>query len=255
MSTNKKARLTMDRRNLLKAGGILLGAPAMACGTRALGLEQSSSAADHGTDGRRWGMAIDVTQCDEDCTACLDACRLENNLAEPVNDATDIHFIRKVSFRRKRREEAAEVTVPLMCNHCDNPPCVTVCPVEASYQRPDGIVMCDAHRCIGCRYCLIACPYNARQFLYIENHTEPTNPAFPKRSHGVSTACSLCAQLVDRGEQPACVTACERAGGGAFVFGDLNDPDSDISRLVAANQARGLREDLGTHPKVYYIGL
>jgi len=255
-SRDGKATGTMDRRKVLKAGGILLGAPACACALPALGTESSGSqGTGHSSDLPRWGMVIDVTKCRDGCDACLAACRTENNLAPPENPATDIHFIRKVNIRRKHSESAVETPVPLLCNHCDNPPCVQVCPVTASFQRPDGIVMCDPHRCIGCRYCLIACPYNARYFVYAENHAEPTNPSLAKRSHGVSTACNFCAHLVDQGKTPACVEACSQEGGNALVFGDLNDPDSEISRLVAANQARGLREDLGTRPKVYYIGL
>ena len=244
----------MDRRKLLKAG--LLGVPACACGLPVFNMEDPGAGASADAAGvARWGMVIDVTKCEADCTSCLDACRTENNLVETGNEATDIHFIRKVDIRRKHVDNAVETPVPLLCNHCDNPPCVQVCPVKASFQRADGIVMCDPHRCIGCRYCLIACPYNARQFVYAENHDEQSNPNLAKRSHGVSTACNLCAHRVDRGGIPACVEACRQAGGGALVFGDLNDPDSEISRLVAAKQARGLREDLGTHPKVYYIGL
>jgi molybdopterin-containing oxidoreductase family iron-sulfur binding subunit len=261
MSTNnhrrpdgkKKVGKALDRRALLKAGGILLGVPACGCGLPVFGFEADDAASDPRRP--RWGMAIDVTKCDQDCSACASACRRENNLPPLSDETTDVHFIRKVSVRDEHAEGGAELSVPLLCNHCDNPPCVQVCPVRASYQRPDGIVMCDPHRCIGCRYCLIACPYDARQFMYVGNDTEPTNPNLPKRSHGVSTACSFCAHLVDRGEQPACVTACEQAGHGALVFGDLNDPDSEISRLVAGGRARGLREDLGTEPKVYYTGL
>lgn len=260
MSTNSrgdgKATGTMDRRKVLKAGGLLLGAPACACALPAFGGERSG--AQHGSDVPHWGMVVDVTKCREGdgCDACITTCRVENNLPPLENPATDIHFIRKVNIRRKHAENAVETTVPLLCNHCDNPPCVQVCPVRASFQRADGIVMCDPHRCIGCRYCLIACPYNARYFVYGGSHDEEqSNPTLAKRSHGVSTACNFCAHRVDEGGTPACVEACRQEGGGALVFGDLNDPDSEISRLVAANKARGLREDLGTHPKVYYIGL
>jgi len=246
----------MDRRKLLKAGGILLGVPACACGLPALGTESADPQQEwHASNRPKWGMAIDVSKCEDGCTACLDACREENNLAAPEDPSTDIHFIRKVSIRRKHAANALETPVPLLCNHCENPPCVQVCPVRASYQRLDGIVLVDPHRCIGCRYCLIACPYNARQFNYKESHASPSNPDYPARSHGVSESCTFCAHLVDQGRTPACVAACEQMGAGALVFGDLNDADSEVSRVVATNQARGLREDLGTRPKVYYIGL
>jgi len=246
----------MDRRKLLKAGGILLGVPACACGLPVLSVDSSGTeGAGSTSDLPRWGMVIDVSKCRSDCTACLDACREENNLAAAENKNTDIHFIRKVSIRRKHSADAVETPVPLLCNHCENPPCVQVCPVKASYQRPDGIVLVDPHRCIGCRYCLIACPYNARYFNYKQSHEAPSNPDYPARSHGVSESCTFCAHLVDQGKTPACVSACEQQGAGALLFGDLNDADSEVSRVVAGNQARGLREDLGTHPKVYYTGL
>ena len=129
-----------------------------------------------------------------------------------------------------------------------------VCPVQATYQRPDGIVVCDAHRCIGCRYCLIACPYNMRMFSFKEVHERP-NKSHPVRMHGVSEACHFCYHRLGNGLKPACVEACEQAGHGAMVFGNLNDPSSEISKLLADTMVSALREDLGTKPKVYYIGL
>jgi len=143
---------------------------------------------------------------------------------------------------------------PRSCNHCDKPPCAQVCPVRATYKRDDGIVIVDHHRCIGCRYCMIACPYNARQFNFKDNEDWP-NQEHPKRSHGVAEACNLCAHRLDVGKMPACVEACGKSGAGALFVGDLNDPDSDVSRLISGNTVKRIREDLGTEPKVYYIGL
>ena len=118
----------------------------------------------------------------------------------------------------------------------------------------DGIVIVDKHRCIGCRYCLVACPYNMRMFNFKENHVQH-NKDYPTRSHGVAESCHFCHHRVDRGLKPACVEACNKAGRGALVFGNLNDPSSEVARLVAGTVVRGLREDLGTKPKVYYIGV
>jgi Fe-S-cluster-containing dehydrogenase component len=101
---------------------------------------------------------------------------------------------------------------------------------------------------------MIACPYNARFFNYKENEDWP-NKDYPRRSHGVAESCHLCAHRLDRGLEPACVEACRREGGGALTVGDLNDPDSEVSRLIAGRPVKRLREDLGTEPKVYYIGL
>jgi len=115
-------------------------------------------------------------------------------------------------------------------------------------------VIVDHHRCIGCRYCMIACPYNARYFNF-KGQEEWHNEDFPKRSHGVAEACTLCAHLLDRGQKPACVAACDEVGAGAILVGDLDDPGSEISQVIASRATKRLKEDLGTEPKVYYIGL
>jgi molybdopterin-containing oxidoreductase family iron-sulfur binding subunit len=242
----------MDRRQFLKTGGRFLAATPFAGSLLALAATSPLAAG-----ARRFGMVIDLRRCPEGCTACVDACRRENNVAEFGDPRWDIHWIRKVWVRSKdarEDEDAAERPVLLMCNQCDNPPCAQVCPVQATYKRDDGIVIIDHHRCIGCRYCLIACPYNARYFNYKENDSWP-NKEYPKRSHGVAESCNFCAHLVDAGEPPACVAACAKDGGGALHFGDLDDPKSEVSQLIAARPATRLREDLGTEPKVYYLGL
>jgi len=199
-------------------------------------------------------MVIDLNKCPADCDVCVQACRHENNVALHDDPRYDIHWIRKVTVRRKHDEGAPTRDVPLLCNHCDHPPCAQVCPVQATYKRTDGIVIVDHHRCIGCRYCLIACPYNARFFNYRENEEWP-NTDYPKRSHGVAESCHLCAHRLDQGLLPACMEACLAAGPGALVVGDLDDQDSEISRLIAGNSVQRLRPDLGTEPKVHYIGL
>ena len=129
--------------------------------------------------------------------------------------------------------------LPRLCNHCDDPPCVAVCPVAATFQRPDGIVVVDADRCVGCAYCVQACPYDAR---FINEATQKADK------------CTFCAHRVDAGLLPACVESCV---GGARVFGDLNDAASAPRRLLAARdaEARVLRPEMGTHPQVFYLGL
>jgi molybdopterin-containing oxidoreductase family iron-sulfur binding subunit len=199
-------------------------------------------------------MVIDLSKCQSDCTACLDACRHENNVAFHNDKRWDIHWIRKVNIRDKESENGTDKSVLLLCNHCENPPCAQVCPVQATYKREDGIVVVDHHRCIGCRYCMIACPYNARFFNYRENEEWP-NTDFPKRSHGVAESCNFCAHLVDQGRRPACVEACEAIDIRALHFGDLNDPESEVSEIVASAPVKRIRDDWGTEPKVYYLGL
>jgi molybdopterin-containing oxidoreductase family iron-sulfur binding subunit len=245
----------MDRREFLKAaGGTVLAGASSAYAVRLL---TGSGALRAGTEvgsSKRWGMVVDLNRCQEDCTACLEACRNENNVAHHGDERWDVHWIRKVRLEGKEGGGAPGKSVVLMCNHCDHPPCAQVCPVQATYKRDDGIVIVDHHRCIGCRYCMIACPYNARYFNFKESEEWP-NKEFPKRSHGVAEACTLCAHLLEQSRQPACVAACQKANHGALHVGDLNDPESHVSRLIAGNSAKRIREDLGTEPKVYYIGL
>jgi tetrathionate reductase subunit B len=198
-------------------------------------------------------MVIDLTKCRPDCTACLEACRTENNVAFHGDMRYDNYWIRKATLTSDT-DPAAEKPVLLLCNHCDKPPCAQVCPVQATYRRHDGIVIVDHHRCIGCRYCMIACPYNARLFNFRDNEQWP-NKDRPKRSHGVAEGCHLCAHRLDQGRPPACVEACRQVGAGALTVGNLNDPGSEISRLTASTTVTRIRPDLGTDPKVYYVGL
>ncbi len=244
-----------NRRDFLKIGGMATVGTAIGYGLPLYPLYKSyASAKAEELSGKRWGMVIDITRCQDGCTACVEACRKENNVAFHHNPDIDIHWIRKAKISRKAAD-AQTLTAPLLCNHCDHPPCALVCPVQATYKRKDGIVIVDKHRCIGCRYCLIACPYNMRMFNFKENH-EWHNKDFPKRMHGVSESCHFCYHRLDKGIlEPACVEACNTAHQGAMIFGNLNDPSSEISKLVANTSVHSLREDLGTKPKVYYIGL
>jgi len=140
----------------------------------------------------------------------------------------------------------------VMCQHCADAPCVEVCPTGASFQRADGIVLVDRHICIGCRYCMMACPYKARSFVH-ENLTDQ-QPEVP-RGKGTVEGCTLCVPRVDAGQQPACVEACAREGAGAMMFGDLNDKTSAISRALASYPSVQLRADLTLDPGVHYRGL
>jgi molybdopterin-containing oxidoreductase family iron-sulfur binding subunit len=243
----------MNRREFLKRGGLLLAGSVCAYGLPPL--LTAISVSDKKQRAKvKWGMVIDLNKCLLDCDECVKACRQENNIACTEDKKRDVHLIRKVKIEREYPVHSGEKSVLLLCNHCDDPPCAQACPVQATYKRDDGIVIVDHHRCIGCRYCMISCPYNARYFNYRENSIW-SNKNHPKSSHGVPESCDFCAHLLRLGKKPACVAACEGIGIGAITFGDLNSPDSDISRLIANNTAKGIREDLGTKPKVYYIGL
>ncbi|MHC4777964.1 MAG: sulfate reduction electron transfer complex DsrMKJOP subunit DsrO [Planctomycetota bacterium] len=245
----------MNRRDFLKTGGLLIGGAAVAGSVPVLTAGRTLLAgSERRGHERKWGMAIDTNRCSEECKACEKACRHENNVAHHGDARWDVHLIRKVEIRRKPPAPAVERSLPLLCNHCDNPPCAQACPVQATYKRPDGIVIVDQHRCIGCRYCMIACPYNARYFNYKEDEDWP-NKDNVRSSHGVPQSCNLCAHRLDRGLVPACVEACANTGRRAMLVGNINDPKSEISKFIAGKAAKGLREDLGTAPTVFYLGL
>lgn len=213
-------------------------------------LYEVPSAATSGASAKvRWGMLIDTTLCDSGCTACVDACRAENGLPVPERP-TDAQWIRKVELKDART--GREHSLPVMCQHCAQPPCVDVCPTGASFKRADGIVLVDRHACIGCRYCMMACPYKARSFVH-----EPISSQKPDvpRGKGCVESCTLCVHRIDRGGEPACVEACRKAGRGAIIFGDLNDPESEISRRIRSRTSAQLRADLKLDPGVRYQGL
>ena len=202
------------------------------------------------TDKVRWGFLIDANKCADDCDACVGACSEENGLRGFNRPETDAQWIRKITLHNK--ETGHKINLPMMCQHCAEPPCVDVCPTGASHKRIDGIVLVDKHICIGCRYCMMACPYKARSFVH-ETLTDQV-PEVP-RGKGTVESCTMCIHRVDRGEQPACVEACAKAENGAILFGDLNDPNSEIAQRVAREAATQIRGDLRLDPGVLYQGV
>ena len=218
----------------------------------------TASASETGGSPHKWVMVIDQAKC-IGCGYCTHACRAHNDVPE------EISWNRVISAGKVGDKE---IFLARPCMHCENAPCVEVCPVGASYHRADGIVMMDYDKCIGCRYCEVACPYGARAFNWKE-HTEPNpdvptwgEPEVPRRPRGVVEKCSFCANRIDRGlaagltpgvdeaATPACVNVCPV---GARKFGDLNDPASEVSKLLANLPSYRLREDLGTAPRVHYL--
>ncbi len=208
---------------------------------------------------KRYGLAIDLRRC-VGCEACTIACKQEN------------HTPPGVAYAKVIKEEVGEYPhvrrrfLPVLCNHCENPPCTDVCPVGATWKREeDGIVVVDYDLCIGCRYCVTACPYGARYFDFGDNYQAPMSefekqpsPEYGEdrdRTKGSSPIgnvrkCTFCLHRLARGEQPACVQTCMPR---ARIFGDLNDPDSEISRLAAERRGFRLKEELGTEPNVFYL--
>jgi molybdopterin-containing oxidoreductase family iron-sulfur binding subunit len=195
----------------------------------------------------RWGLLIDANLCTEGCQECVLACNRENGL-DGRTRPTDSQWIRKVELKDLRTGRKS--SAPVMCQHCAEPPCVDVCPTGASFKRADGIVLVDRHTCIGCRYCMMACPYKARSFIHETLTTQ--KPEVP-RGKGCVESCTLCVHRIDRGERTtACAQACPTK---AIIFGDLNDPESEISRRVAQIRTTQLRADLRLNTGVRYAGL
>lgn len=215
----------------------------------------------------RWGMVIDLAKCMR-CHGCIAACRVEHAL--PLH----VTWAKLIAYEVDDGEQTEVTTFPVRCNHCADPPCVPVCPTGATYKRDDGIVMIDAEKCIGCRYCAIACPYNNR--TYLSPDKDPGYfPGFPKtrfeekgeehspHTVGTTTKCNFCVDTridpgleqgltpgVDRAATPACVNTCQA---NALTFGDLDDPDSEPSKLIREKNGFQLLEEYGTDPSVYYV--
>ena len=211
------------------------------------------------TGTHEWHMGIDLDKC-IGCQYCLWSC-------QAVNDVPLDQMRWNVGFN-EQTEGGTEFFMTRPCLHCAEAPCVKVCPVGATWVREDGIVVMDYDRCIGCRYCEVACPYDVRRFNWAlvegENPYVPTwgTPEVERRSRGVVEKCTFCIQRIDRGLEhglmpgvdpqatPACVNDCPV---GARVFGDVNDPDSPISKFLDEKETFRLREDFGTEPKVHYV--
>ena len=178
----------------------------------------------------RYAMVVDLRRC-IGCHSCSVVCKSENDVPLGVW-RTWIKEFEKGTFPHVRK-----AFVPLLCNNCDDPPCVPVCPVGATSKRDDGIVIINPHLCIGCRYCMAACPYGMRHLHPVLNVVEK---------------CHWCVHRVAAGLRPACVDACPT---GALSFGDLRDRDDPLSRMLVDNPVQTLRPELGTSPHVFYIGL
>lgn len=237
------------RRQFLGKLGIGIAATALAPGLHLISVAQAKPDAEAVDDSVRWGLMIDTTKCSNGCTACVDGCNSENGLEGFDRPATDAQWIRKVELKEKLTGK--ESSLPMMCQHCEHPPCVDVCPTGASFKREDGVVLVNKHTCIGCRYCMMACPYKARSFVHEDLHNQR---AWAPRGKGTVEACTFCTHRIDRDGQPACVEACDKAGHGALVFGNLNDPESEISRRARSVSSRQLRADLNLNTAVRYEG-
>lgn len=251
MSDHKQPDLA--RREFLGRGAAAAAAGVvLAPGVVLYGVAQAKPADQPVSSKVRWGMLVDTSKCSNGCNACVDACNTEHGLGNEKHSRPGqrTQYIRKVELRHKFT--GATHSLPVMCQHCETPPCVDVCPTGASFKRADGIVLVDRHICIGCRYCMMACPYKARSFVH-EALTDQ-RPHTP-RGKGCVESCNLCVHRVDEGKQPACVEACAAEDHNAIIFGDLNDPNSEIAQRVKTYASSEIRADLGLNTGVRYQGL
>ena len=255
-----------------------IGGTAVFNGLRNNGLEAAQTSPDpRSLNGKRWGFVVDISKLksDEDYQKCIDACHSIHNvpdmsgLPEEIRKKQEVKWIWTDNFERTfptapedtyQNIELKEKNFFLFCNHCAKPACVRVCPTKATFKRRDGIVMQDMHRCIGCRFCMAACPFGARSFNWRDPRgkddkgqpflkPEKENKEYPTRMIGVVEKCTLCFERLAKGMQPACA----EVSNGAIVFGDLEDPDSEVRKIIASKYTIRRKPELGTQPSIYYV--
>ena len=272
-----------QRRKFLKIAGASalagIGAPtivkltsstaeASSAGHGAAAGHAATAAAGHGAEapqGIRLGLVIDMRkmaeepgQLDRAITACVNA----HNIPQFPDTKNEIKWIWKAPFENvfldhssyHSSKRVANTPFPALCNHCDDPPCVRACPTKATFRlAKNGVVAMDYHRCIGCRFCMAACPYGARSFNWQDPrpYIKKYNADFPSRMMGVVEKCNFCSERLALGQEPACVEACK--GTGAMTFGDLNDPNSEIRQVLDNEFTIQRKSNLGTKPSVFYI--
>lgn len=222
---------------------------------------------------KKWGMVIDLNKC-TGCQACVVSCKAENNVvySDPSQEETHraISWMSVLTVLEGEYPNVKESYIPRPCMHCENPPCVKVCPVGATYKNPEGIVAQVYTRCIGCRYCTNNCPYTLKYFNYsrprwTSEMRNLLNPDVSRRQVGVVEKCSFCHHRLQKAKEnaqfekrelreddyvPACVQTCPT---GALIFGDLENPKSEVHRLSKISRAFRLLEELGTEPQVFYL--
>ncbi len=263
-----------ERRLALGAGIATLGGSFVALGQSRSAVASNAPPDPGPVTGRRWGMSIDLDSC-TGCNACQVACRQENNIPtqgpEALQEGGHIEWMAML-WNEPEDELAMPELLPFPCQHCDDAPCVKVCPVGATYQDSEGIVVQVWDRCIGCRYCMVACPYGRRMFNWEEPKFEGSlvqmlNPDVATRTAGIVEKCTFCSHRLQgvkesarlqgremRDEELQHMTACASAcPAKAITFGDLNDTESAVAKHRRSPRVFRLLEHLGTDPKVFYL--
>jgi tetrathionate reductase subunit B len=258
----------------LRGAGAASGAPAAdanaagaATGSAAAAAQAEATTPPYDASQHAWGFICDTTTC-IGCGHCVVACKNENKVpTDPEHNRTwiELHVVTQdgqihvaspdggingpepelAGSLAEGKDITAAYFVPRLCMQCANPPCVNVCPVSATYRNVDGVILVDEQRCIGCGFCMVACPYGARYIV-------PNGSQAPKGVAGVADKCTFCYHRITKGQQPACVEVCPV---GSRQFGDLNDPASPLNKTINARRTQVLKADLGTKPRVHYIGL
>jgi tetrathionate reductase subunit B len=256
---NNTRETNQKRREFLQKGAAV-GAAAVAPGVMLHTAVVAEPRSDAVSDEVRWGMLVDANKCADGCDACVQACNEENGLnmlQNPHGEAGEMwdqqmpKWIRNVKV--KDNLSGHVTTLPMMCQHCEHPPCVDVCPTTSSFRRADGIVMVDRHLCIGCRYCMMACPYKARSFIHEPVEHKRTRAP---RGKGCVESCNFCVHRLDDGQTTtACQDACAKEGHNAIIFGDLKNPDSEVSKALREQNSTQIRADLKLNTGVRYRGV
>jgi len=210
---------------------------------------------------KRWAMVVDIWKfrTGRDYKKAIDACHRYHNVPEIDNPKHEVKWIWTEKYEHAFpglenpyiSENIIHKPFLVLCNHCDNPPCVRVCPVKATFKREDGIVMQDMHRCIGCKFCMAACPYGSRSYNWLPPKPliKEINPEFVPRTTGVVEKCTFCYERLAKGLKPACVEASK----GGLLFGDLNDLGSEVRKAIRSSYTIRRKSELGTKPMVFYI--
>lgn len=257
--------MNIDRRKFLKFAGLstLLGTGISVINELLRGgAEAATFTSDPASlSAKRWAMVIDMSKlnAEADYKRIVNACHSIHNVPEIDNKKHEVKWIWTEKHENVFPGQSDEYVMEslkyqpfmVLCNHCAKPPCVRVCPTKATFKRKDGIIMMDYHRCIGCRYCMAACPYGARSFNWVNPRPfiKHFNAKYPTRTKGVVEKCNFCVERLAIGLQPACVVA----SNGAFVFGDLEDPGSEVRKILRSRYAVRRKPRLGTGPSVYYL--